>query len=90
MINSNLKRLDDFEQISNVAPEIVKSVLKEMKIEDVALAYMGTSPDNRQYIEELYDDKCLGDTIRNLGAVPIVEIEKQQLYIVQKINEILQ
>lgn len=83
----NQKKINEFEQIPEVDSEIVKNVLREMKFEDVVLACVGTSPDNRAYIEELYGDKRLEEAIKSHGAVPIIEIEKQQLNIIQKINE---
>ncbi len=84
-----LKKIYKFEQIPEVNSEIVKRVIKEMRFEDVVLACMGTSPDNRQYIEELYGGNGFQSTIIALGSVPIIEIEKQQLNIIHKINECL-
>lgn len=82
-------KITEFEQIINIELNVVKRSLKEIKIEDVALACMGTSPDNRSFIAKLYEKDKLDDEIKKLGSVPIVQIEKQQLNIVNKINELL-
>ena len=79
--------ITEFEQIPNVDLEIVKSVLTEIKFEELALACMGTSPDNRAYLGKLFEDNTLEEAIKKLGPVPIAEIEKQQLNIMRKINE---
>lgn len=84
-----IMKIEEFEQILDIELEVVKNALKEVKLENVALACMGTSPDNRTYIAKLYENAQLEDEIKKLGAVPIVEIEKQQLSIIDKINELL-
>ena len=80
-------KIEEFEQIPDVDLKIVKSVLEEIEFKDIVLACRGTSPDNRLYIGKLFEDEKLEEAIKNLGAVPIAEIEKQQLNIIQKINE---
>ena len=82
-------KITEFEQIIHVEIEMVEKVLKDIKIEDVALACKGTSPDNRIFIAKLYEKDKLEDEIKKLVSFPIVQFEKQQLYIVNKINELL-
>ena len=82
-----MEKIKEFEQIPEIDVEVVKSVLTTMKLEDVALACKGTSPDNIAYIAKLYEGNALEEAIKNLGAVRIADIEKQQTDIINKINE---
>lgn len=82
-------KINEFEQIPNVEIEIVKNVLKEVNLEDAALACMGTSPDNRAYMARIYENNQLEDQIKKLSPVPIAEIEKQQLNMIDKINKLI-
>ena len=89
VMGEKIMKITEFEQIKNVEIDIVKKVLQEIKIEDVALACKGTSPDNVFFLLKLYEKEKLEDEIKKLGLVPIVDVERQQLYIVNKINELL-
>ena len=82
-----MKQIKEFEQIPEIDVEVIKSVLASMKLEDVALACKGTSPDNTAYIAKLYEGNALDEAIKSLGAVRIADIEKQQIDIINKINE---
>ena len=82
-----MKQIKEFEQIPQIDVEVVKSVLASMKLEEVALACKGTSPDNTAYIAKLYEEDTLKEAIKSLGAVRIADIEKQQTDIINKINE---
>ena len=75
------------QDITNKVAQDANGTVKIEEFENVVLACRGTSPDNRLYIGTLFEDGKLEEAMKNLGAVPIAEIEKQQLNIIQKINE---
>lgn len=86
---TNTKPIHSFEEIMELPADVVKSVINSISLEDLAMACMGTSPDNRDYIIGLYEDSELRTAIQAHESVLITKIEDKQREVISKINEIL-
>ncbi len=57
-----------------------------MDPEIIVKAYMGTSPENAEWLEDNLQDVDFDVILEKLGRQPIVEIEKAQEYILDCLN----
>lgn len=77
----------DFEDLYTAGTEIEIEILKDMDPEIIVKAYMGTSPENAEWLEENLLDVDFEGVRDKLGRQPIVEIEKAQEYILDCLNK---
>ena len=77
----------DFEDLYTAGTEIEIEILKDMDPEIIVKAYMGTSPENAEWLEENLSDVDFEGVRDKLGRQPIVEIEKAQEYILDCLNK---
>ncbi len=77
----------DFEDLYTAGTEIEIEILKDMDPEIIVKAYMGTSPENAEWLEENLPDVDFEGVRDKLGRQPIVEIEKAQEYILDCLNK---
>ncbi|MBR1651654.1 MAG: hypothetical protein IJ691_10880 [Lachnospiraceae bacterium] len=77
----------DFEDLYTAGTEKEIEILKDMDPEIIVKAYMGTSPENAEWLEENLPDVDFEGVRDKLGRQPIVEIEKAQEYILDCLNK---
>ncbi len=76
----------DFEDLYTAGTEKEIEILKDMDPEIIVKAYMGTSPENAEWLEDNLQDVDFDVILEKLGRQPIVEIEKAQEYILDCLN----
>lgn len=77
----------DFEELYTAGTDKEVRILKGIDHEMIVKAYIGTSPDNAAWLEKNLPDVDFKSIREKLGRQPIVEIEKAQEYIKNKVNE---
>ena len=77
----------DFEDLYTAGTEKEIEILNDIDPEIIVKAYMGTSPENAEWLEDNLQDVDFDVILEKLGRQPIVEIEKAQEYILDCLNK---
>ena len=86
LMSEELAYVSDFESISSLDAEKCKGKLKNIPIETVVKACMGTSPTNAAWIASLFPQINFDEKFAKVGRVRIQEVEDAQTEILNAIN----
>lgn len=84
-----LDKIYSFEDVQSLDTGIVKSVLELFDVKDLAVACMGTSPQNKKFIFTTLNNGDLESAVLSHNPMPLAEVEDMQQKILAQINAAL-